>query len=117
MDPAWTIEYYVSKDKTIPFEEFAKTLKTQQERANCYALIELLKSWGDEPRVNQRLTHTEVLCFGLRVHEIRDETMRIFYLCEDDARVIVVVDVLLPTQGDEFLLEICRKAEDYASDE
>lgn len=109
MAPAWKIRYYVSEQGTKPFEDFIKKLKTRQERADCATWIELLRLRGDTLRGHQHLTHIN----GLR--EICDRSMRIFYVC--DGGVVVLIDGLLPGQGEEFFNDIRRKAEDYASHE
>ncbi|MCA1568580.1 MAG: hypothetical protein LC803_23625 [Acidobacteria bacterium] len=106
MAPPWRIRYYKAEDGTIPFKGFINRLKTRQERANCFTWIEMLNILGDKLNGNQYLTHPN----GMR--EIRDKSMRIFYVCDDD--YIVIIDGLLPMQGNEHFDAICRKAKDYA---
>lgn len=108
MAPYWKIEYYVSEGGMIPFELFIRRLKTREARADCAALLKLLELRGDTLDGVQHLTHKH----GLR--ELRDEGMRIFYLCDGDT--VVVIDGLLPAHGKD-LSDIYRKAEDYGSDD
>ena len=110
MPPSWKIYYYVSEDTTCPFEEFIGKLKTRQERADCVALIRLLKRGGDTLDGHRHLTYPN----GLR--EIRDRSMRLFYVCCGDDR-IVIMGGLLPAQGKEFFDDIYRKAEDHVCDD
>ncbi|MBV9957254.1 MAG: hypothetical protein JO360_02490 [Acidobacteria bacterium] len=99
----------MSEDGTKPFEAFIRRLKTREERAECMTWIEFLRQRGDMLDGHQHRTPVLGLC------EIRDRSMRIFYLRDGDA--IVIIDGLLPNQGKEFFEEICRKAEDYVSDD
>jgi|ERR1044072_316208 hypothetical protein len=108
MAPYRKLEYYVDEDETIPFKQFIRRLKTRQERADCFALIELLRSGGDELDGMQHLTHNH------DVHEFRDDAIRIFYVYEGDG--IVILDCLLPIQGND-LSDIYRKAEDYGRED
>jgi hypothetical protein len=109
--PQWDIWYYVAEDKTKPFEGFIEKLKTKEEQKTCSSLIEFLRLRGDKLYDLQHLTYTEGL--RLPLHEIREGRVRIFFICDGD--LVVVIDGLLPTQGEEFFLEIYRRAKDYAN--
>ena len=113
--PAWKIRYYVSVDGTKPFKDFIKRLEARKERAECSALIKFLRMRGAALDGHRHFTHTKGLRFGLHLHEVSDKSVRIFYVCDGDA--VVIIDGLFPEQGKEFFKEICRKAEDYLSHE
>lgn len=108
MTPPWRIRYYVSEDGTIPFKDFIGRLKSRRERAACGAVIKLLNLL-EMSNGRGHLTHTNGLC------EFQVESVRIFYVYDSDDDVIVVIDGLLPGDGQDRFDAIRRKAEDYAS--
>ncbi len=107
MAPRWRIQYYRSEDGTVPFQDFLVKLSTREARANCKAWIELLRQLGDTISGSQHLTHANEL------HEVYDDALRIFYIC--DGEVIVIFDGLLPGDGKARIESIYRKVEDYVS--
>jgi hypothetical protein len=96
--PTWKIRYYVSEDETKPFEAFIMRLETLEERAECAALIELLRLRGDKSSDHQPLTHNN----HWRV--LRGNEVRIFYICEDDT--VVIIDGRLHGEDDELFHDI-----------
>jgi mRNA-degrading endonuclease RelE of RelBE toxin-antitoxin system len=76
----------------------------EQVQEEAEALIRLIQEKGVAILGGRLLTHENGL------FELRGEHVRIFYKFSADNRLILL-DGLLPDQGDEFLANIQRKAE------
>lgn len=108
MAPKWSISYYEYESGGSPFEDFIPRLDRKQ-RAECHAIIRLLRKRGDTLDGEQCLTHA---CSRGELKEYQGASVRVFYLRDPDARsVIIIIDCLLGGENGELLEAIRRKVD------